>query len=797
MAEPLAILGGAYTDETRPLSSQDTCNYILFPAEKAGTRTEGQLIDAPGLVPFAGVGDGPHRGARDVEGKLFVVSGNKLYQVAPTGVATEIGTIPGTDRVSITHNQIENGNQVLIGTRDNSYVYNTVTGVLAATGVPIFSVDFINQLFVGVDQGRRFWRYSALVDGTDWNSLDNEGAESSPDRIVGLIVSQGEVLVFGERTIEVWANSPNSSTAFQRVQVIERGCASPETICRLDNSVIFLGNDNILYRLEGYSPRPISTHVLTREWGNREPRKAFAFTYEDKGRVIYYLTHKDGQTFGYDVTTGEFHRRESYGFNRWRLNTLVKWAGSWYGGDFADGTLWRLDWRYMKEGCDEVARYRRTGVLSDNQRRVTVNSLELLLDTGRDIEVEEHGPPSISNPLNGAFQIGDVINHQYTITPAYPGQDVTLTVTGDLPTGLTLSASGNLTGTLGEIASFEWAITPSDSCSTGEPLDDVAQVIAVPPISWVASTPSAGYTIKPSTDGIDWSSEAGLTPTPITDDGRLFYGSNGTTLYTNVGPEGGGSTVAIRDVSGVWTAPAGIPSMDALGGDAVFSEGYWFLTRSASGAEKISRMDELEVWSVVGTAPSANIIAKGATHLVALDGLQRQVFHAPLDGSVWTTGVFLAFPFAVDAEGYGNSLGEVVFVSHVAGSYGGGGSGNDYRVYIQRSTDDGLTFALASNPFPDVIDVVPNNAPRAKYDETLGLWLVTSHNRVAYGPTIDALSLSDKVFDSTIQGVGSDGTKFVVSGQFGFSMTVNGSDFTDLTTDAPLGALSLVALGSA
>ena len=158
MAEPLPILGGAYTDETRPLSVQDTCNYILFPAEKVGTRTEGQLVDAPGLVPFAGVGLGPHRGARDVEGRLFAVSGNKLYQVAPTGIATELGTIPGTDRVSMTHNQIDGGNQVLIGTRDNSYVYNTVTNTLAATGVPLFSVDFINQLFVGVDQGRRFWR---------------------------------------------------------------------------------------------------------------------------------------------------------------------------------------------------------------------------------------------------------------------------------------------------------------------------------------------------------------------------------------------------------------------------------------------------------------------------------------------------------------------------------------------------------------------------------------------------------------------------------------------------------------
>jgi hypothetical protein len=155
---------GSYSDETRPWSQQDVCNYLPTFAEAAGTRSRVLYKCAPGLNTFASVGTGPHRGAHDVEGSLFVVSGHTLYQMAADGTATSKGTIPGTGFVSMTHNQVAGGNQLVIGTRDNAYVYNNVTGTLEAAGVALQSVDFLNQRILGVDVARRFWRYSGLAD---------------------------------------------------------------------------------------------------------------------------------------------------------------------------------------------------------------------------------------------------------------------------------------------------------------------------------------------------------------------------------------------------------------------------------------------------------------------------------------------------------------------------------------------------------------------------------------------------------------------------------------------------------
>ena len=111
---------GTYSDVARPWSQQDIYNYLPVFAEQAGTRSRMKLACAPGLDIFASVGEGPHRGARDVEGTLFVVSGHTLYSVTPAGVVAALGTIPGTGPVCMTHNQITDGNEVVIGNRMQS-----------------------------------------------------------------------------------------------------------------------------------------------------------------------------------------------------------------------------------------------------------------------------------------------------------------------------------------------------------------------------------------------------------------------------------------------------------------------------------------------------------------------------------------------------------------------------------------------------------------------------------------------------------------------------------------------------
>lgn len=445
--EPAPVVGGAYTDDTRPWSVQDCVNWIPVQIERPGGRSDSQLRCAPGASVFCIPGPvQPVRGLHDVEGKLFAVVGTGLFQITPTGVAIPRGTIPGVRRVSMTHNQITGGNELVIANGLSGYVYNTKTETLVQItddGFPGFKVcDYVDSYIVGVEPQGRFWFTSDLAAATSYNTLDRTEAESQPDRIVGLIVSHREVFVLGERTGEFFRNTGAATGTFQRADgtEMEVGCASADSIAKLDNSVFWLGNDGSVYRLNGYQPVRISTRPLEQAISRCNMTDAFAFTYEDRGHKIYYLTFPDGMTWGFDVSTGEWARRQSFGLDRWRMNCVVRWNKQWIAGDFVNGKLYRLEWDMPWENGEVIERRRTTGVLHGNQNRLTVDAVELVFDTGRedvatgDLFPAQPAPPTVTGDAPSVAT--DVpYSFEYTTTPG--GAPISRTVLREttLPAG--------------------------------------------------------------------------------------------------------------------------------------------------------------------------------------------------------------------------------------------------------------------------------------------------------------------------------------------------------------------------
>lgn len=397
--DPVNLLGGFNRDDSYAWSVQDVCNWLPTVADQTGTRTQFKLRTPPGLKPMQSVGVGPIRGIHNCEGRLFVVSGQMLYEIRANGDAVSRGTVPGVSRVRMAHNQIKNGNQLAIANGQSGYIYNTAT--LAFTritdeGFPgAIDVAFIDGYLFWIEPFGRFWLHSDLADGLSYNTLDRGEAEAQPDRIVGTAVSQGEVVVFGERTVDFFYNTGGATGTFQsKGNTCDVGCASLHTIQNLDNSVMWLGNDGVIYRLDGYRAVPISTRAVEKTIAAYDWKNAFAFTWEDQGHKVYYITFPDGETFGYDVVVGMWHRRESLGFKRWRLNGCVSWGRKWVATDFQNGQLWTLDWDYYLEGDKEFVSELTTGILHDNGNPISINELELKFHTGGVPTVPEYSEPT-------------------------------------------------------------------------------------------------------------------------------------------------------------------------------------------------------------------------------------------------------------------------------------------------------------------------------------------------------------------------------------------------------------------
>lgn len=493
MSTPLNIIGGWYSDEAKPWSQQDICNFIPFVAEQPGTLSPIKAPPAPGLKPFVEIAsNGGIRGMENVEGKLLVVAGTTLYQISNNGIAIPRGTIPGTGLVTIGYNQAGIANQVLIGNGSAGYVYDTSLLTLTRITDEAFpgtkAVDYLDSYLLGVEPLGRFWFHSNLADAEDYNALDRYEAETSPDRIVTLAVSNEEVVVFGQTTTDFFVNTGAATGTFQSKGVsMTVGCAAAASVVKLDNTLFWLDNYGVFQRLNGYSPQPVSTRVLealvadqaTFDWS-----RCRASVYQDKGRKIVYWTFPGVLTIGYDVTTGMWHRRAAYGMESDRLSCIVNWNKKWIGGDYINGRLYELDWDYMLQVDQPHVRRITTAPLSGNGNRITLHKLKLQFDAGGPETIaipfpEQPAGPSITGSAPDGTHWLEYAGFAYTITPGdAPIASVTVRVGSSLPPGLTLNASGEIdTGIPTAVGTTTFTIRATDTNGLYFDYEDTIEIV--------------------------------------------------------------------------------------------------------------------------------------------------------------------------------------------------------------------------------------------------------------------------------------------------------------------------------
>lgn len=550
---PVQIVDGAYADESRPFSAQDTVNYLPVAAEQSGTYTPAKLRQVPGMTFFCLTENAPIRGMRNVEGALMVVAGNHLYQVKPNATTTVLGTVPGVGRTRMSHNQVANGNQLAIPTGSSGYVYDTSTStfqqITNASFPGAITFDFIDQFITGVAPNRQQAFFSDLTNALSYNGLDTVQASAAPDKLVGQITSHEQWWLMGERTIQPFSNTGQATGTFTADQgmTIERGCASAWCMQILDNTVFWLGENGVVYRANGYTPQRISTYAIENAIAQCDISRSFSFIWEDKGHAVYYLTFPDGHTWGYDVSANKWHRRKSYGLDRWRINDLVNWNGAWYAGDYANGAIYRLDWLNNTEDHQPLERVRVTGVLQDAKNRIRVNAVELIIDTGLPTPIQ----PLILNGDLANLLLGDAAYYRYVAIGGLAPYRFEI-ISGSLPSGLSMNSAGLITGTAIAAGSYSWTVQVTDVTGLTATLPDTCVVSPMTVVGnlsngTVGDVVSFAYTNVGGIPPITFTIDSGALPT------GLSMSSSGvvTGTYTTAG-----------------TYPFTVKATDALGNTA-------------------------------------------------------------------------------------------------------------------------------------------------------------------------------------------------------------------------------------
>lgn len=402
------FVGPTYNLKSANVDCQRCVN--LFPEIiESGSGKEAQvayLKSTYGFTELFNVGSGPIRLIHeDYSGRIFVVSGNKLYLVTKSGstwtstLKLTLSTSTGVVKAASAKNSNGEYTVIVDGTNCYAHIYYSVVadyyGDFASFGWPPIpnckDVIYIDGYFIYMDSDQYF--YVSLLGTFAVTALSFASSEGSPDKIVSIISNNRELIIFNETTTEFFYNSGNADFPFERISggFIEKGCCATYSVDKIDGYVFWLGQDNSgrgqVYAMAGHSPQRISTHAIEYAISTyTDITTATAYTYQQDGHSFYVLNFAEA-TWVYDLSTKLWHERaysnagvlERHRFDNVCFSTTQKMH---LFGDYALNKVYAIDTSSYSDNGNELVRLRRAPHVSSSGDFLTHHSLFVDMQTG-------------------------------------------------------------------------------------------------------------------------------------------------------------------------------------------------------------------------------------------------------------------------------------------------------------------------------------------------------------------------------------------------------------------------------
>ena len=404
----IPIDNGFYVSDSLPLSNQLCTNWYPNTPQSQGALSQGSLYGGAGILGVAttGVDDQINRGVHVKAGKPYFLNGETLIRLDSSFdtdgneifTPVTLGAIPGSQRVSMA----DNGKQLMVLVPGgDGYIIDETSGTpfvtitdasFTANGAPQ-QVVFVDSFFVCSTDSKKFIRSSAN-DGETWSALDVFTAESDPDDIVGLYVYNNKLFVMGS---EVTEEFNNNGGLFQRTGFfIDKGLYAPNAVIATNNSFMWIGGGTnesaAIWTLNGNTPVKVSTTAIDlalQKFTLSQINQSFAYSYAKNGAYFVGFSLPT-RTFEINTITGKWNERTSKITNangaintvRWRPNSIVTAYNRVLCGDSQDGRIGSIETDVYSEYGENIIRTFTTQVLADQGNPLSINSLEVTMESG-------------------------------------------------------------------------------------------------------------------------------------------------------------------------------------------------------------------------------------------------------------------------------------------------------------------------------------------------------------------------------------------------------------------------------
>lgn len=400
---------------------------------------------------------------------MFVVFGNKLYRVLPSGIRSELGEVAPTGRISFaetggprallliadgvnvwsydlleggalrsitlpqrindnspiqpTHIAVVGGS-IVVNDKGSGYCYYSKAYPLASDtrtmfqmsgGSPVYSADGTTVLTETVDAFDHVFE-------DDYHVQQYFNTESSSDNINGIYAVGPTLYVFGPKTVEIWQRGTGEYEDWVRTSYTSQnsfGLEAPFSLASSGSVVYFVASGaqygKCVMMVSGTSFKKISEEWLDDKLLENPEGNAFGFCYSVGEHNFYVLQlHGSGETWVYDTLDGGWHQRSSIGdlgvAVMWRAFSVAYFHEKFYAFT-RDGLVCSFNRDYFMEDYRDgshkpVLRQRQTGVIVDNLRPFTFEELAIECNVGSFEDYEQEPTMLLEVSKDGGVTFG-------------------------------------------------------------------------------------------------------------------------------------------------------------------------------------------------------------------------------------------------------------------------------------------------------------------------------------------------------------------------------------------------------
>jgi len=290
------------------------------------------LKSALGMSSFASTGQLLARSMTTMNGNIFLVVNDKLFEASPAGSLFNRGDVVVGEECSIASN---NGTITTAG-GGRYYIWNgsSITQPTAGEFEDFGSVTFLgNYTFLTERNGRKFC-WSDLADASTLPALNFATAEGRDGDLIRCMNIGGNLWLFKSNSHEIWSLTGQAgASAVSRLSggVRDIGLKGYGLITQIDGGGFFVGDDGICYLVSGASLQPVSIPAVETAIKSETPKTCFY--YEDEGHKICVVRFRGRPAWCYDISTGEWHERsEGVDFGGWTATCSAAIGGLWVVG---------------------------------------------------------------------------------------------------------------------------------------------------------------------------------------------------------------------------------------------------------------------------------------------------------------------------------------------------------------------------------------------------------------------------------------------------------------------------------